>query len=138
MSPILIWAILGIILLIAEVFTTTFFLLFFGIAALIVATAKFFGLSHLATELIIFGTIGLLGIVIFRKRLLVNFHHDKDFQLDVNQSVVLSEDIAANATGKILYRGTSWSATNHSGTDLKKGEEAYIKKIEGLKLILSK
>src|SRR5436189_3585252 len=53
------WVILGAILVIAEIFTTGFVLLWFGIGALAAALAAFIGIDSLALQFLIFAGISI-------------------------------------------------------------------------------
>lgn len=136
-SPTVIWACVGIALIVLEIFTTTFFLLFFGIAALVVSVIKLFGLEDLPTELIIFAAIGLAGTLIFRKKIMKSISSKPDLKIDKDKVVTVTEDIASKETGSITYRGSPWKAFNDSDYDLKKGDSAIISKIDGIRLILT-
>lgn len=139
LSPTIIWACIGIGLIIFEVFTTTFFLLFFGIAGIVVALIRVAGLiDHLPTEIIIFSVIGILGTLIFRKKMMQSIHSRNPVNIDVGSSVTVSEDIASKSEGSITYRGSPWKAFNNSDYSLKKGDFAIIENIEGVKIILNK
>lgn len=135
--PSIVWACIGIALIIIEVFTTSFFLLFFGISALLVAALPLLGYHSVAAELGIFGVLGVLGIVIFRNKIKTSFTVRSDLKTDQDKAILLSDDIPAGQTGKIVYRGSPWMAVNNSGLDLKKGNTAFIEKIEGVRLILN-
>lgn len=131
------WAIIGLALLILEIFTMSFFIAFFGVSALIVALIKLFGLAHFPTELIIFTILGMAGVLIFRNKILSSLTPNKIHRNDEAQKILLSETIPSKGTAKIDYQGSKWTAFNDSPFDLKAGEMAVIKKTEGIKLILS-
>lgn len=131
-----VWAILGIVLLITEVFTSTFFILFFGISALLVAMLRVVGLNHLATEIIVFAVIGIAGTLIFRSKIVNSFRSTKTVSSDKDQLIKLTEDIASGETGSVYYQGVPWTAINDSKVDFNKGETAVIDRIDGVKLIL--
>ena len=137
-SPTIIWAIVGLGLIVLEIFTTSFFILFFGLGALIVAGIKLFGLSNLPIELVIFALIGVSGIIFFRKKVSDSFKNTKGIQIDKEKIITLSEDIAAGKTGSVTYLGSPWRATNKSADDMKKGEDVRIENIDGVTLMLNK
>lgn len=137
-SPTIMWACLGIGLIIFEVFTTTFFLLFFGIAALLVAGLRFVGINDLPTEILIFSAIGILGTLIFRKKMMQSIHSKNHVNIDVGSSLTVTEDIRSKTEGSITYRGSPWKAFNNTEYTLSKGDAAIIENIEGVKIILNK
>src|SRR6266496_1373696 len=55
----ILWVILGGILIIAEVFTPGFVLLWFGVGALAAALAAVFGVSSLALQFLIFSLVSI-------------------------------------------------------------------------------
>lgn len=135
-SPTIIWACLGVALIIFEVFTTTFFILFFGIAALLVAVIRLFGLDHTATEIILFAMTGIAGTLIFRKKIIKSFKSTSEIELPGDKLITITQDIDARSTGTIQYRGSTWRAINDSEYALKKGDVAVIERIDGVKLVL--
>ncbi|MBX7148962.1 NfeD family protein [bacterium] len=136
-SPTALWAITGIILIIIEVFTGTFAVLFFGLAALLVAALKFFGLNNITLELIIFGLSGLSGLLLFRKKFAANFGASKNFSADAGHHVVLNENIVPGNVGTVDYQGTKWTVVNADTRALNAGEKVVISKTEGTKLFVT-
>jgi len=135
-TPTLLWAVLGVCLIVVELLTSSFFLLFFGISALIVSGLRVIGLDHLSIEMAIFAVLGLAGTLIFRKKIRMSMQSSKKIKGDRDQRITLSKDIPANGSGSIVYRGTTWTALNNSEYDMKKGETAFIERLEGVKIIL--
>lgn len=131
-----IWAIVGIVLIVIEIFTSTFFLLFFGIAALIVAVLRIFGMSHLATEIIVFALVGTAGTLIFRKKIRASFRSTSPVRQDKDTKIILDADMLAGGMASITYQGSTWTAVNESTRDLKKGDTVLIDRVEGVKLII--
>ncbi|EKD42537.1 MAG: hypothetical protein ACD_73C00114G0003 [uncultured bacterium] len=134
LSPTVIWAILGIILIVVELVSFSFVLLFFGLAALIVSALKLLGLNHLTGEIFIFAILGIAGVFFFRSRLLANVKPQSTLLTDVNQQIVLSHDIPAGKSARINYQGTTWTAHNEAAKDLKKGDAVIIERIDGINL----
>ncbi len=137
LTPTVVWAIFGLALIVLEVLTTSFFLLFFGISALIVAAFKLCGLSHVNAELFIFTLGGLGGILVFRKKLLTSIKPASiGAAVDSNKEIILSHAIANGHEAKIEYQGTTWTALNNTAIDMPKGSKVLIEKTESTKLIL--
>ena len=138
-STTVLWAVAGIILFVAEIFTSTFILLFLGIAAIIVAVVKLLGLDHLGAELIIFAILSLGGILFFRKKLLAGLQvKGGGFSNDSEHKLTLSAEVPAQSSASVNYQGTTWTAVNESDVDYHKGETVIIDRTEGVKLILRK
>lgn len=135
-SPTVIWAVFGLLLIVTEMFTATFFLLFFGLAALLVAGARLIGLDHFNTELLIFSILGVASILIFRKKLVSGLQPADSSKTDENEILILSETVPAGLEGKIEYQGSQWTACNDTDRDMAKGSKVAIAKTQGAKLIL--
>ena len=132
------WAILGVVLLVLEVFTQVIIMIFFGLAALVVAIAAWqFGLTEFAYQILAFSVLGTLGLLAFRGRILANFRKGApDYQPDQNQSVTLESAIAAGGEGRVQYQGTPWTAINETAVALPVGARASIVRIEGNKIFI--
>lgn len=133
-TPAILWAIAGLVLIVAEVLTVTFILLFFGIAALSVALVKFLGLSHLPLEIGLFAIIGLSGILLFRKRIRANFESKKSVAIDLNKKIILSAAVPAKSHARVEYQGSFWTVVNQTEHTFMPGDEARIVRTEGIEL----
>jgi membrane protein implicated in regulation of membrane protease activity len=133
-----IWAIIGIVLIVIEIFTSTFFILFFGVAALIVALLRILGVDHLATEIIIFAVVGTAGTLIFRGKIKDSLRSNSSVSQDKDTKIILDADVPAGGLSSITYQGSTWTAVNESARDLKKGETVFIDRVDGVKLIIKK
>jgi len=111
MATYLLWAIAGFILVIAELLTGTFYLLVFGVAALVGALVAYLG-GAFWLQVVFTAAASLIGVYLvhawWQK-------HPKDSKsensLDVGQTVVFESWV--NESGKIArvkYRGSSWDA----------------------------
>lgn len=136
LSTTIIWAILGIALLIAEVFTMSFFLAFFGIAGILVAALKLIGLNYLPAEIIIFTLVGIAGVLLFRKKFVQTFSSEPQTAADQNQIITLTHDLPARGTGQVEYQGSPWPTINESDMNFKTGDRVRILRTEGIKLIV--
>ncbi len=137
LTPTILWAIIGISLMIAEIFTLSFVLIFFGVAALIVAGLVAMGLNNISIEIFIFAMIGLSGIFLFRKKMAASLKTKTKITSDVNQKLDLTDDIPAGKHARISYQGTLWTTHNESGNDLKKGDRVFITKTDGINLFVN-
>jgi membrane protein implicated in regulation of membrane protease activity len=137
LSPAMIWIAVGLVLLIIEVFTLSFVVLFFGIAALAVALFKFTtNTNNLALELVIFAVLGVSCLLGFRNKLRQTFNKGARVNTDASTIIDLSESVAPHKNAKIEYQGTLWDAYNDSDLHLKAGEKAIIVRTDGIKLII--
>lgn len=132
-----IWAIIGLILLIAELYTRSFFIIFFGIGGVITAVTTFIGLTpNFATQLISFSVSSILLLILFRKRLRRRMGGDTptlppDF---IGQRVKVTRDIPAGDEGQVLYRGSTWIAFSDAEDEIKAGSMVEIIGNDGLRL----
>jgi membrane protein implicated in regulation of membrane protease activity len=137
-SPVYIWATVGIILIIADLITLTFFLVFLGIGALI--TAVFTGIGITAgtnSQLICFAVSSLISMVLFRSMVKKMFGKKKgemEYSQLVGQKAYISSAISAGHEGKVSYRGSEWIAFSDSSEDIPEGSLVTIVSVDGIKL----
>ena len=136
LTPTFFWVAAGLTLIIAEMFHLSMVLLFFGVAALIVATAKFLGLNNLPVEITLFAVLGIGGLLLFRGKLLRSLKASSGMSIDRNAMIVLPDDLPSHGTTAVTYQGTAWTAVNETEADLKKGSRVYVQRTEGVKLIV--
>jgi membrane protein implicated in regulation of membrane protease activity len=140
MEPYLLWIIVGIALIIAEMLTGTFYLLVIGAGAFVSALVAWLGL-HVLWQAIIGGLAALGGT------LLVHHWHEAQRKsdggrsnfLDRGQPVVLEGWSNENAgIARVQYRGTSWDA-RVAGTAQHPmpGSTLYIEGQEGSMLVVA-
>jgi hypothetical protein len=134
------WMLFGIVLLGAEMLTPGgFYILFFGLAALVVGTAAGVGLIQAEwLQWLLFSGVAILSLLIFRGPLLAWIKtRDKEMPtVDsmVGESAMLLEDLASNGTGKVELHGSTWTAHNAGAALLKKGQRCKVERVEGLAL----
>lgn len=131
----LVWSLVGLALLGAEMMTGTFILLFFGISALVVAVLRLIGLDSLAIEVILFAIIGSMMIFFFRPKIRAAMEQrHKGYDVDKNATFTLSADIPAHGSANILYQGTTWTALNGTDALMSEGQKVRVTKVEGIKI----
>jgi membrane protein implicated in regulation of membrane protease activity len=133
------WLLLGLLLLGIELFTPGgFYLLFFGISALLVG-----GLSrtmmggNLAVQVLLFTALSVAGILLFRRALVSRFGRhalSKDVDNLANTPALAVEDLAPGSMGKVELRGASWTARNSSGVPITRGQRLTVERVDGLTL----
>ncbi|PIR21477.1 MAG: hypothetical protein COV45_01645 [Deltaproteobacteria bacterium CG11_big_fil_rev_8_21_14_0_20_47_16] len=135
--PILIWVVLGLVLLAAEMMTLTFVLVFFGVGALVVAILKWLlGLESIPFEILIFSGISVGGLLCFRRKFRESWSHKEGAAIDVGKVIILNRDVPACGRAQVEYQGTTWTAENESDVLLSKGSRAVIVRVDGLTLIV--
>ncbi|HEY6260692.1 MAG TPA: NfeD family protein [Nitrospiraceae bacterium] len=134
------WLLLGIVLLGIEMVTPGgFYILFFGLAALIIGGLTALGFAQAEwIQWLLFSALSILSLLVFRGPLLA-WIKTKDKQMPivdsmVGESAIPLEDLVPGATGKAELRGTTWTAHNAGSAPLKKNQRCKVERIEGLTL----
>lgn len=134
------WLLLGLLLLGAEMMTPGgFYILFFGIAAIIVGALA--GLDLVQADWLqwlLFSGLAVGSLLVFRGPLMARINQAQPQAADVDSMVgeiaVPLEALAAGAVGKVELRGTTWSARNADAAPLAKGQRTKVTKVDGLTL----
>lgn len=109
MEMYLLWAVTGIVLIIVEMLTGTFFLLVLGVAALAAAAAAWFGQSFWVQAVTI-AAVATVGVILVKRYRVPGTPASRD-ALDVGQSVVLDAWISeADGLARVNYRNAQWEA----------------------------
>lgn len=132
------WIVVGALLLSSELFVTTdFFLVFLGVAALIVGGLALVGFdAPVWGQWLLFGALSLVLLVAVRgalKRRLRAGDPRVDDTL-VGEIALIHERLEAGATGFAELRGSQWTARNAGSTPLEPGARARVERVEGLML----
>jgi membrane protein implicated in regulation of membrane protease activity len=134
------WMLIGLVLLGAEMLTPGgFYILFFGLAALIVGSLTGLGFTQAEwIQWLLFSALAILSLLVFRGPLLAWIKtRDKEMPtVDsmVGESALLLEDLGPSGTGKVELHGTTWTAHNTGFALLKKGQRCKVERVEGLAL----
>lgn len=135
-SPALIWAVVGLILLIAEIATLSFILCFIGMGALIVALTAWLGMtSSLSSQLIVFSLSSLALLFLLRKTARRLFAGHADLPPDyMGEKVLVVKAITPGGEGTIRYRGSDWIAFSDEPRMIPEGATAQIEAMEGIRV----
>jgi membrane protein implicated in regulation of membrane protease activity len=135
-SPALIWATLGVILLIAELATFTFILCFLGLGAIIVSLTTWIGLAPgINHQLAVFSISSILMMLLFRKTAKGLFPGSNDPPPDyMGQKVKVIKAIPGGGEGTIEYRGSDWIAFSDDADIINEGDTVEIVAIEGIRV----
>lgn len=118
------WLLVGITLLILEILSASFFIIFFGLGALTLAALLYFFFFPLHYQLLGFAVFAFLYFVIFRK-LLKKKKKKTDLQEElIGRIAYVQESIEPYQCGKVLVGDTSWSAT--ASIQIQKGSHVKI------------
>jgi membrane protein implicated in regulation of membrane protease activity len=132
------WILSGLVLLGLELALGTFYLVFLGIAAIVVGLLAMFGASGpLWLEWLLF--IGFSGalVLLLRKPLLGKFviqSDPRDIDTLVGVAAVAVEGIPPGGIGRVEMRGTVWTAHNGGTVALAPGQRCLVERVQGLSL----
>jgi membrane protein implicated in regulation of membrane protease activity len=130
MNAIVVWFIIGAVLMVAELFTPSFIIVFFGVgawaAALVAAIAP--GLEQ---ELAAFLVVSLASLLLLRKRLVNTFQGKEALARQnapefphINRQADVTQAIPAGGEGEISLGGSFWRAT--SAVAIEKGGQVRV------------
>jgi len=135
-----IWILLGLALLLGELLTPGgFYIIFFGIGAIVVGTLA--GLNVAGPvwfQVILFCVASVVTLWLFRERLLQLTQGESRDDIDslVGETAVMMAEVPVNSVGKAEMRGTSWNARNVGERTLSRGERCKVERVEGLTIFV--
>jgi len=131
------WLVAGIVLIVAELVTGTFYLLVLGVAALVAAAVAYAGAAFLI-QVIVAGVIAVAGVfwIRGRRRALATPAMPG---LDVGQPVTLDSWINRDdRLARVKYRDALWDAVVEGEFRGEAGEVFYIRAVAGNTLRVAK
>lgn len=132
------WLVLGVGLLIVEMVTGTFVLMFFSLGCFAAAIADYVGATDLNIEIGICAIISLLGVVIWRKTLQNKLLKQINVSTDIGKEIEVTLELLPHKTSRIPYQGTTWQAINLDSEVIRVGQRAMIVGIDGNTLLIRK
>jgi inner membrane protein len=133
------WLILGLMLTALELVSAGgFYLIFFGLSALLIGTLRLLGLAdQVWIQWFLFTALAFGLLALFRNPLLKAL---KPSGGPVDQIVgdiaIPVEDIPPGEVGRAELRGTGWSVRNAHHGPLVKGQRCRVQRVDGLMLFL--
>ena len=136
----ILWAVLGAILIVAEIFTSGFVLLWFGIGALVAAFAGLVGIDSLVIQFMIFAVVSIALTAASRTIFLNYFSREKTGgslrsgvdALPGKVGTVVSSSKGALHEGAVKVFGSTWTAYPAAGEPpLEAGERVCVESVEG-------
>ena len=134
------WCILGAILIVAEIFTSGFVLLWFGIGALAAAFAGLVGVDSLAIQFMIFAVVSI-GLTAASRTIFLNYFsrdkHEPALRMGIESmpgkiGTVVSSSKGALHEGAVKVFGSTWTAYPAPGEPpLEAGERVCVESVEG-------
>ena len=136
-----VWVIIGVVFIIGEIFTAGFFLIWFGIAAIIAGIIAFFELSIVwqGVAFVIISAILLAGT----RRLANRFTKKQPPGIGADRfidktGVVLEEIDNDKNTGRIRVEEDEWRADSLEGNIIPKNSKVQVIKVEGTHMVVKK
>ncbi|HMF56618.1 MAG TPA: NfeD family protein [Pyrinomonadaceae bacterium] len=136
----ILWIVLGVVLIIAEIFSQGFVLLWFGIGALCAALAGFFGVDNLALQFAIFAIVSV-ALTAASRTIFVNYFSRERTGSDLKSGVdalpgkvgtVVSPSHGALHEGAVKVFGSVWTAYPIEGEEpLVAGERVEVERVQG-------
>jgi membrane protein implicated in regulation of membrane protease activity len=135
----IVWAVLGVALIVAEIFTTGFVLLWFGIGALAASLAGIVGLNSLALQFLIFAVVSI-SLTAASRTIFANLFARESSQslksgvqsLPGKVGTVVSSSAGALQEGAVKVFGSTWTAYPAAGEEpLVAGERVLVDSVEG-------
>jgi membrane protein implicated in regulation of membrane protease activity len=134
------WVILGAVLIVAEIFTTGFVLLWFGIGALAAAFAGMVGVDSIALQFLIFAGVSI-ALTAASRTIFVNYFSREKSGGDLKTGVeglpgkvgtVVSSSRGALHEGAVKVFGSTWTAYPVEGEEpLEAGDRVEVARVQG-------
>ena len=137
------WCVLGAILVVAEIFTSGFVLLWFGIGAFAAAVAALLGVNSLGIQFFLFAVVSI-GLIAASRTIFVNYFSREKAGTSLRTGVdalpgkigtVVSSSRGAMQEGAVKVFGSTWTAYPAAGEEpLEAGERVCVESVEGASL----
>ena len=141
------WVVLGAIFVVAEIFTTGFVLLWFGIGAFAAAFAAVVGLDSLLLQFLIFAGVSS-GLTAASRTIFVNYFSRERTGQSLRTGVdalpgkigtVVSSSKGALNEAAVKVFGSTWTAYPAPGEEpLEAGERVCVERIEGASIYVKR
>jgi membrane protein implicated in regulation of membrane protease activity len=132
------WVLVGFGLLGLEALTPGgFFVLFFGLAAVLVGLLDSLGLAGPDwLQWLLFSLLSVGSLMLFRGRLVERLGMPGAAEVGglVGNVAVLLDDLPPGAVGKAELRGTAWSVRHEGADTLPRGRRCVVDRVDGLML----
>lgn len=136
----ILWCVLGAILIVAEIFTSGFVLLWFGIGALAAALAGIVGIDNLGLQFLIFAGVSI-GLTAASRTIFLNYFSREKTGDSLRTGVdslpgkigtVVSSSKGAMQEGAVKVYGSTWTAYPAPGEEpLEAGERVCVDSVQG-------
>ncbi len=134
------WTLFGAILIVAEIFTTGFVLLWFGIGALAAALANLAGVTSIPAQFLIFAIVSI-ALTAASRTIFVNYFSREKTGGDLKTGAdslpgkvgtVVTSSHGALHEGAVKVFGSTWTAYPADGEEpLEAGDRVQIERVQG-------
>lgn len=128
----LIWIIIAVIFVVAELISFGFILIFFGLGAVVAGLCAYLFNMGLVWQIVVFLAVSIAALILLRKISIKTFRGNQNNKLDddyhnsiVGKTAVVSKDIIPPAAGEVKYSGSFWPAI--ADTPLNAGQTVEIR-----------
>jgi membrane protein implicated in regulation of membrane protease activity len=136
----ILWVVLGAILVVAEIFTSGFVLLWFGVGAFAAALAGMIGINSLALQFLIFAGVSI-GLTAASRTIFLNYFSREKTGDSLRTGVdslpgkigtVVSSSKGSLQEGAVKVFGSTWTAYPAPGEEpLEAGERVCVDSVQG-------
>lgn len=136
------WLAAGLILVALEMAASGgFYVIFFGIAALVIGALHLADLAGpLWFQFLLFAILSVVSLMFFRRPamrwLRLDAQGPGDMDSPVGDTAIPLEDIEPGAVGRAELRGTVWTARNSSRVALPRGQRCTVVRVDRLTIFL--
>src|SRR6185503_9391862 len=137
MDPALAWAIVGLVLVVAELLTGTFYLVMLAVAAFGAAGAAYVGLGFPVQCIVavLLAAAGSYGVHVYRAKSAPQRMAPIDAGMPANFETWLD---SSSRLARVRYRGASWEARVEGGDALEPGATVFVLATDGNTLKVAK
>ena len=138
------WIIFGALLLGSELMfiDAAFYLVFIGLAAIIVGLVEQFGVSlEYWAQWMLFAGLSLVSMVLFREQLYKKLRGSSGAGYETGPAgeiIKLEENLSPGDSCRMAYRGTTWTVLNDGANAVAVNENVRIDSVDGLTLKIKK
>ena len=135
------WMALGLVLVVLELAAPGgFFVIFFGLAAIIVGSLVFLELGGpLWVQLLAFSVLSAALLLLFRNPLMRRMKLDRgtdDLDNLTGEPATALEEFAAGGAGRVELRGSVWSARNGGSAAIARGARVRVVAVDRLTVVV--
>ena len=133
------WLAGGLALLVVELVTPSgFFVMFFGVGAILTGLAAGAGLvTGPVAQWTLFTVASVLALLLFRGKIQARVEHSgprRPVDSLVGEIAFPVETMASGEVGRVTLRGTTWDARNEGDTTLGANQRCRVTRVSGLQL----